>query len=337
MKIKERNSNFELLRILATFMIIVLHYNNGGMGGALSFVSKNNVNYYFIRFIESACIISCNVFVLITGYFMNNKEKIRIAKVIHLVYLMMFYGIIISLFYIIFNINNINIHLLKSIIFSIIDRWFVIIYIILYLLIPFINKIIHHINKRQYKILLLILIIFFYIWPTFLSKTTIKDSGYGIINFVTLYLIGAYIKIYCDNNKSIKKSILTYFLCTVVTTIFYLFATRAIAYNSIFNLISAISLFETFKSINIKNNKYINNLASFTFSTYIIHENPLITKTIYQNFFHTNYYWDNKYLIFHLIITCICIYIICVVIEQIRRILMKKIIDDKIEKINYTI
>lgn len=32
-KIKERNSNIELLRILSMMMIVGLHYLNGNMGG----------------------------------------------------------------------------------------------------------------------------------------------------------------------------------------------------------------------------------------------------------------------------------------------------------------
>lgn len=33
MKIKQRNSNIELLRIMSMIGVIILHYNNPGIGG----------------------------------------------------------------------------------------------------------------------------------------------------------------------------------------------------------------------------------------------------------------------------------------------------------------
>ena len=74
---KNRSSNFELLRILLILMIIILHYCNTRMGGVLQNVKESTANYYFIHFVESACIVAVNVFILITGYFMNNKKEIE--------------------------------------------------------------------------------------------------------------------------------------------------------------------------------------------------------------------------------------------------------------------
>ncbi len=333
----KRNSNFELLRIILMIMIIILHYCNAGMGGALKNVPQGTANYYLIHFIESACIMAVNTFILITGYFMNQKKEIKVSKVLNLFYLSLVYGIIIFLGCILFGKITVNLSIIKKAILTITDRWFVVIYCILYLLIPYINKLIQSITKKQYTILLVVLIMFFYIWPTFWTKTTVKDGGYGIINFIILYLIGAYIRLYYNNFNSLSKSISVYIGCTIVTTIFSLVASRAWQYNSIFNLISAIALFEIFKSIDIKHSKFINKLATYTFSTYIIHENALIVSTLYRDIFKTKYYWNSKFLIIHLIISAIGIYVLCVFIEFIRRLIMKKYIDSFIEKIDYKI
>lgn len=47
-EISNRQSNYELLRIIAMMMIIGLHYFNADMGGAIGNVSIGTTNYYLI-------------------------------------------------------------------------------------------------------------------------------------------------------------------------------------------------------------------------------------------------------------------------------------------------
>lgn len=334
---ENRKSNFELLKIVSILMVILLHYNNSRMGGALGNVIKGSFNYYLVNFTESLCIIAVNLFVLITGYFSYKKDKIKVSKVINLFYQCIIYGILIYFILVLFDkivINKASLLKLRDTIF---DRWFILIYSILYLLIPYINKIISSINKNQYKVLILISTIFFYIWPTIYKNTTIKDSGYGIVNFITLYFIGAYIAKYQDKKIHKYITIPVYILCAIITT--YLACNtkiNAYAYNQIFNLIGAVSLFLTFKNINIGSNKIINKLASYTLSTYIIHENSLLVSILYKNIFLTTKFYHRKLIIVNMSYTVLGIFIMCVLIEYIRRLLMKKI-DKGIDKIKLEI
>ena len=332
-KVKERNSNFELLRIILTLMIITLHYLHKDFGGALQYTTANTFNYYLIHIIESFCIVAVNVFILITGYHMNGKEKVKISKVLNLVALTAFYGIAIFLVYSAFNGFNFDTNTIMQAVKTITDSWFVVIYCILYLLIPYINKVINSIDKKQFKTLLTILFIFFSIWPTIWTNTTVKDGGYGIINLVFLYLIGAYIKIHGNEKTSILKSSSVYLICTALTTIFSMYAERAYAYNNVINIISAIALFDIFKVIKLKTNKCINYIATYTFSTYIIHVNSFIIVDLYRKLFKCDQYYNSNLLIVNLILTVLGIYIICIVIEFIRRVLFKKVIDGNISKI----
>ena len=331
-RINKRDSNFELLRIILILMIIVLHYFNGKMGGLFNNVEKNTFIYYLSHFIEALCIVAVNVFIIITGYFSCKKTSIKISKPINLFILSVFYGITISIG-VIFTTNiDINNSAINRIFTTSFSRWFVLIYCILYLLIPYINKFIKSLTQKQYEILLIINTIFFYIWPTIFTTTTIADNGYGIVNFINLYMIGAYIKIYKDKYIPKKISLIVYFICTIITTGYSFFTGRAWNYTTIMNLVGSIAIFQLFKSIKIKNNKVINKLSTYTFSTYIIHENTFLVTILYRNLFQSNNYWNNNWMIINLLITVIGIYIICVVIEFIRRLLLKRIIDDVVEE-----
>lgn len=46
----ERNSSIELLRIIAIIGVVILHYNNSGMGGAFYYVTEGSLNQYYLFF-----------------------------------------------------------------------------------------------------------------------------------------------------------------------------------------------------------------------------------------------------------------------------------------------
>lgn len=175
---KYRQSNIELLRIILILMIILLHYLNGSMGGALSHTNSDTVNFYFIHILESISIIAVNVFVLITGYFSYKKKSVQVPKIAKLVLIMIFWGITLSGITVLFIYpQKFNFTLLKSILKSTTDQWFVVIYCILYLLIPYLNKLVNNISKKKLELLIAIGIFFFYFWPSFYTKTPVVDGG----------------------------------------------------------------------------------------------------------------------------------------------------------------
>lgn len=194
----------------------------------------------------------------------------------------------------------------------------------MYLLIPFLNKIINNISQNSYKTLLVIGLIFFYFWPSFYTKITVSDAGYGIVNFVYLYFIGAYIRKYHENDKHVLSPLIIYLGCALITTVASLKIGRAWDYNFIFNLIGSVALFEVFRSINIKHSKVINKLATYTFAVYLIDVNSFFNIYLYRTLFHSNNYWNSNDMFLNLIVTTIGIYIICIVLESLRVLLFGK-------------
>ena len=337
MQVNQRSSNFELLRIILMLMVIVLHYFNGGMGGLFGNVEKWSFNYVLSHFIESFCIIAVNVFIIITGYFSYKKTSIKISKSVNLYMLSIFYGIVIAGIVIYFTKLDINISLIKRLVNVMFSRWFVVTYCILYLLIPYLNKFLSALSKRQLEILFLINAIFFYLWPTFFTDNTMKDAGYGIVNFVNLYMVGAYIRMYGKEKASKTKCLLIYIICSLLTAGYSFWSDKSWAYSTIFTLISSIAFFDFFRGLKFKNYNIINKLASYTFAVYIIHENNFLTQILFRKIFKSDLFWNSKYMILNLAVSVIGIYVICIAIEFVRRLLFKKIIDNNIDKIKYEI
>ena len=77
-----RQANFELLRIVAMFMIISLHYLvKGWVATPFPFAVKENPVAVFAWLVEAFCIVAVNCYVLISGYFLVESawkpERVR--------------------------------------------------------------------------------------------------------------------------------------------------------------------------------------------------------------------------------------------------------------------
>ncbi len=208
-----------MLRIISMTMIIGLHYF--GMGGALSNLMPSSYNYYVAHFFESTFIVGVNCFVLITGYFQINKNSIQISKVIEFLFNMLCYSLFFYAIAVGLELLPLTYKELAKAVFPFFRglRWFIEIYIILYLFSPFLNRGLNQLNKREFKILLILMLLFFSIGASFLPNPPVKDNGYGIITFVLLYSIGAYIKKFYIMSYS-KKALSCWVLCLCINHIF---------------------------------------------------------------------------------------------------------------------
>lgn len=333
MENNNRKSNLDLLKVVATIMILILHYLNGSIGGALKETTDATSNYYIIRYVESFCIVAVNCFVLITGYFMINKKMIRINKAINLILISLFYSIIFYLTSVLLKINIFKFDdLLTSLMVMYNPKWFIVAYIGLFLLIPYLNKIILGMNNYQYRKFLILLIIILSIIPTMFPKVCYNDNGYGILSFILIYFIGGYLKLYYQPQKSKVYYLAIYILCAILTSILAINNVLEYNwwnYNSIVNIIGSMSLFLFFLKFGFKS-KIIDYLATFSLSIYIIHTDLSIRTFVYRTLFKCDKYWNDSQLLMNMIKTVVGLYIGCIIIDIVRKVLVK-ILNKKIK------
>ena len=77
----------------------------------------------------------------------------------------------------------------------------------------------------------------------------------------------------------------------------------------------------------IKKNDFINKLSSYSLDIYIIHGNPFIISFIYLELFRVPSYYSSSLLFLHILLTCTGIFIGCIIIGYLRKILFKYTID----------
>lgn len=344
----KRNIGLDILRTIAMIMIVSLHVLGKG-----KFVSDvYNVEFYRIALIlETLSIVAVNCYVLITGYFQIDS-KFRIKKVIDIWIKVVFYSISIYIILLLFGQVKFSItDCIKSFFPILTNRyWFVNCYLLLYILSPFINKFISNLEKRDYQKLLMILCIAFCLLTSILPSdfTFDKTGGYGIIWFIILYFIGAYIKrfVICDYKN--RVNLYFYFGISMITYVAYLIiryvcnllsiqdmASRLYNYNFVTIFISSVFLFLYFKNIKIRNSKIINvvsKIAPLTFTVYIIHEQTVLREILYLDILNLEQLWNNVTQLVIIPFIIIGIFLICILVERVTQSTIQKWIYNILEK-----
>ncbi|CAM2076873.1 MAG: hypothetical protein NSGCLCUN01_01059 [uncultured Clostridium sp.] len=332
-----RNSNIELLRILCMLFVIgghiIMKYGTYDIG---------ITEYYIGNILRSFFIVAVNCFVIISGFF---SIKLNIKKLIKMSIQVTFYSIIIYVITLILGIHNFNIKNDILVIFSLFTKryWYITIYFILCIVSPLLNIIVEKLNKYQFKYMVFISFILFYCFPTICyiinSPTITADSGYGLINFICLYFLGRYIKIYYNDKKSklfyatgyILSSLALFLANNILTKLLGFYFNSFISYDTIFLFMSSFMLFMLFKNINL-NSKIINNLAKYALVAFIIHMHPTFIDYLFYNIFRIKDYSGISYLVIIFIIP-IVIYCLSWVIEWVRVKLFDSIENTFIDKI----
>ena len=342
---KIRNSNIEILRIISMLFIVVSHYtvHNGVLNSSLPI----GLNRLLLE-ITTLGNIGVIIFVLITGYYMIKQKSFKLKKIVNLYFQVAFYSIIIYILFIILKLEPISIRgIIKSFIpITFGQYWFVTAYFLLYIFSPFINKFLNNLSRKEHLNFIIISIFIFSIVSTFTMQ---QLYGNEIIQFIIFYSMGAYLKKYPKNifseNKKINKILLiiTTLLLIGSVVIFDLFG-KNISYttymfnrNSILSILFSLSLFNIFINKKSFTNNFINIIASCSFGVYLIHDNSLVRSVIWSNIFKNSNYIYSNFLIIHMLFTIIIVYIVCTIIEYIRKNTVEKLItkmlNDKIDKI----
>lgn len=281
---KTRFSNIELLRIILIIMVIFLHFSNRNMGGGLNYVVYNNLNECIVRLLQGVSICAVDTFIIITGFFMCEKKEIDLKKPIFLLISVTIFQLITYILLVIFKFENFT---FTTILIKLVPlNWYIMLYNVLYILIPFVNKILEKLNINNNKLYLLLLFVIFSVYPSIvdiikgvfnigdipgLSTISIlgNEHGYTIINFLLLYFIGAIIK-KIDYSKKIIPILIFIISSSIITAISY-FTEAVWNYNNIFVIVNAICIFIIFQNIHIKYNKIINYFSKGVLAVYIIH------------------------------------------------------------------
>ena len=333
---KERNSNLELFRIITMFFIVAHHYVvNSGLNYADGPIFRNmpSVKSLYLLLFGAWGKTGINCFVLFSGYFLCHSG-ISFRQFMKLLGEWMFYKIAIYFLFVITGYTSLSIMELFLTILPIqnIAQNFTGCYLVFYLAIPFLNILIHRLNKRQHFHLLCWCFFVYVFLGTFPLFSVVMNY---VSWFMVLYLLSSYIKLYpekvYDNTKLWGCLSLAFIVLCMVSVLAcvcldknpYMYVSDS---NTFLAIATGLSLFMFFKNVKIRNSKIINAAASIMFGILLIHANSdamrqWLWKDVLNN---VGAYDGNIYL--HSVLSVTGVMIVCGLIDYARIVTIEKIV-----------
>ena len=343
-----RSSNFEFLRILSMLMIVAYHAaQHAGQGGFSIFVAKPSLNVLSTILLGTYGQLGVFLFIIISSWFLCDKQGIHIKKVINLYFQTMICSILIFFVIKIFNFEPVGIkELIKAFLTPIYNQyWFIRSYIFFYLLVPFLQNYLQSAEEKQITKLLITLTILI---PVFRFLFFVEEFG-PTGDFIYVFIAVFYLKKNPDN--FIEKHarlicpillILMWTLLFMMNLIFYKLnflsenielslMRQVFASRNIFVLLLALSIFYIFKNhVKIGYSKLINAIAGTTLGVYIFHENPLLhsygenglseTALLFEQWLKIGLHFENdRFFALYFIGCALLVFAVCSLLEFLRQ------------------
>lgn len=279
---KVRQSNFELLRIVAMFMVLMLHAGYAAFGWPKYHWVLAQPDVLSVRaFIEQLAIPAVNVFVLISGWFGIRATARGVAKLFFQVGFVSACAVVLAYLY----RGSFTADTLK-ILKGLFEYWFIWSYLILFLVSPILNAYLKTATKRQLEGWMLM---FFGLAALNLVLKYTKDFnlGYSAIFFVGLYILGYYLRHHLAPVLRLKNLTLwgIFLLATAVPAALqivsaYIYPVPLFgalieintAYCNPVVVLQAATLILIFSRYNFQS-KVVNWIAASAFSVYVFHQN----------------------------------------------------------------
>ncbi len=337
---KQRDTNIELLRILAMFMIVCSHSTFSVYNELMEYPKATNSLIQYL--ISGGGKIGINIFMLISGYYMC-KMDITLYKFVKLLTQIYFYDLIIGAILFMIGMADFSIKNIVDYIFPFryngID-YFTTAFLFFYVSIPFWRILVDNMSQQLHKYFLMfgyVCYVFYYDIP-FLVIPQLD----AVLWFGYLYVIAAYIRKYVDLVSCHKKSgqAVLLFMVLIYSSIFALFYWTNLhplmlfsSANSTLALGFSISIFIWFKGLKIPYSPIVNVIAASTFGVLLIHSGSSpIREVVWQRLIPGSaWFFSNSY-IFHMLVSVLILYMVCTAID----IGYKKLIEKRLMDFLYT-
>lgn len=329
MKKKVRYSNMELLRIVAMFLVLLVHADFFSLGAPeVTDCMNDTFNTALKVYFEAVSIACVDIFVCLSGWF-GIKASFRGFS--NFVFQCLFWLIGLYIATLLLGLSKISVDGIKGCFALTKLNWFIKAYALLYILSPVLNVFAETANKKLFKQVLISFFIFELIYGWIFSGSTEHiQAGYSTISFVGLYLLVRFINIHKPTISMFPKSYYAYYIVIspILITIAYVtppilgiktidLGMLWINYLSPYCISYALAMILYFSKLNIQN-KCINWIAASSFAVFLLHTNPNIVWH-YKDFFLSLYnrldgmpYW---FITFGILLL---VFIVALLIDQLR-------------------
>ena len=338
--LNNRDSNFELARIVAMAMIVIWHFILHGLQGEDRFLAIDSfgplhLDQYVQLGISTLCIVGVNLFVLISGFY---KIKLRWKSILNYYLLCLFWNAVVLAVSATYQSVSLK-DIIDVFFISKMSNWFFRAYFILLLVSPILNYAMNSFSIRQFRIVVFILLMLTCFSGWLLHNG--NEDGYNAYQLFTMYVFGGYIakEVFFNKIKS-GQALMLYVVFTVLNyasmmAVYYLFGkeiTTLLHYNYLLLILQSVSLFCFFKQLKLKS-PAVNIVASTVVAALFVQQ--AIEVPLYA-YIHKDYMtngFSGKLFLF-LGVVFFAIFIVAFVIESLRKRLTVPLVDKLSDKLD---
>lgn len=297
---EQRLGSIDLLRVICAVFVVFEHFCESGIHNAFGFAQASSFPaYVLLRLLYAVARVAVPVFFIISGYLSAESKDRRLGKVITLFAMAYFFSVLPSIASVLLQQARSEAAdfgaLLKTLVHGLlVKNYYLYLFTALYCLSPYLNLAIGRLGKKQYLRLLVIAFILFSVWSTVINsliKLTDHEEwtgvffigrdgtsmGFNAVNFMMLYLAGAYLRRFPPENAKRSRAVAAVVLVisTAIMTVgkvwFPRIAKTFYYYDSVFVECSALSLFVIVSGLRVPAGRALSFMGRKTFGTYLIH------------------------------------------------------------------
>lgn len=321
-------------------LIIVLYHcvlHSEIRGGEALVFARFSGNQVFSYAVGMWGLTGVGCFFLVAAYFQTMKARVRTKKLLFLLLQTVFWAMITEWF------TNTQ---LKGRMFRSSDivnallspfqgnYWFLLAYIGMILLSPYLNRIIDRLGENTYRKLM---IVFTVISPLYSSLGDTRQTLCDLSIAVYYYLLWGYLKRHPGNwlerhrySVFFGLALLSFGFVTCSSYFASKSGTKSAGYFTIcgrasfVQVIMAVALFYIFMHLNIGSVRWINIAAKATLGIYLIHENGVLSPYLWNVVFRIGAYFDGSPYYPAYLLKCVCLtFIACLAMDLVRYYLLE--------------
>ncbi|MDE5650057.1 MAG: acyltransferase, partial [Duncaniella sp.] len=298
-----RESNIELLKILAMSMILIHHF-------MVHVLEKANVATEFVNLCNPWLYYGVNLFFMISGTFMVNC---KIKSIIKLAAMVSFFNIINLAVLHILGADLSIVFIVRSILFPMTEAgyWFLMVYFFLIIISPVLNLGLRKMSDSELTGFVIVLVIANFYSNAF-GFNFVNLDGYSFFQGMLMYILGYYLsRMRIHQNITKVACVITVIAVSTISGVtkeiqqimpnayFDILKSHLWNYNGVCMIGGSVAIMFLFKKIEFKS-RMINSIASASLGCYLLQEGFVGCRFIYK--------WQRGYVLEHSIMDTIIMF-----------------------------
>lgn len=338
----KRQSGIELLRIIAMFFIVLSHVvgslekiDNLGFSCYFASTKFENILLIFFNYLGS---FGNSIFMVVSCWFLSDSNKSKKSKIIKLILDNFFISVLILTVYLCLDYYITPMNKLEAMFPTYFgSSWYITVYLMIYIIHPYLNTIINGLNKKELRNVCIVLSI---VYLVLCNIVTISQYNQLSV-FIAYYFVVAFVKKYEDDFINDKEKVMKILVIASLIFVCFLLSINMLGvkidiledkvmhFNDIKNpliFVISFSIFILVKDLKIESKK-INYVSSLTTVIYLIHANDIYLSYTQSDLLYSVILGlNNLNIVCVVLLFALFVFLVCLIFSIVYKLTLEKLV-----------